>query len=251
MGGREGDDAGWCEMIAAHVRASGVEPCMLATDGDPGCADAAFLRGDELVVRRHGTEVLCLARERLQLAGTHNVQNALAAAALALHAGASPAAVADGLASFRPLEHRAEPCGSACGVAFVNDSKATNTDATEKALAAYAPGTVVVLLGGHDKGTELASLARAVGDAARVAVCYGEAGPRMAAELATACPDLEIVQAPHMAEALEAGAGRAHEGDTVLLSPACSSFDEFSGFEERGRVFKRLVAELVARWEDA
>ena len=85
-----------------------------------------------------------------------------------------------GLLSFRPLEHPIEPCGEIDGVRYVNDSKATNVDSVVKALTAFVPGHVVVLLGGHDKGTQLSSLAHAVSSRCKAAVCYGEAGPRIA-----------------------------------------------------------------------
>ena len=129
----------------------------------------------------------------------------------------------------------------------MNDSKATNTDSVEKALTAFATGTIDLLLGGHDKATDLSSLATAVAACCRVAVCYGEAGERIARALedavVTSGSSLVVVRAPHMTEAFEAACARALPGDTVLLSPACSSFDEFSNMAERGRLFKRLVSE--------
>ena len=133
---------------------------------------------------------------------------------------------------------------------FVNDSKATNTDSVEKALTAFRPGSVVVLLGGHDKGTDLTSLARAVAARCRVAVCYGAAGERIARaledEVSASGSALEVVREPHMREAFSVACRRAQAGDVVLLSPACSSFDEFHNMEERGELFKRLAAERVA-----
>jgi UDP-N-acetylmuramoylalanine--D-glutamate ligase len=243
----DGDDA--CDEMRARLAARGVDVCVVSCDGDPGTPSAGYLEDGALTVRLRGVELLRMSREGLQLAGDHNVQNALAAAALVLHAGADPSAVMTGLASFAPLEHRAEPCGTVGGVRFVNDSKATNTDATEKALASFAPGSVIVLLGGHDKGTDLSSLAQVVGAHASLAVCYGEAGPRIAMTLAELAPTLAVAEAPHMAEALEVACDIAQDGQTVLLSPACSSFDEFRSFEERGEVFKHLVAARLAQAE--
>ena len=112
---------------------------------------------------------------------------------------------------------------------------------------------MVLLLGGHDKMTDLASLAAAVRGRCRAAVCYGEAGPRIAAALEAAGDGekdgatLEVVRAPHLREAFSAAVSLARPGDVVLLSPACSSFDEFSNMAERGRLFKALVAELAER----
>ena len=108
----------------------------------------------------------------------------------------------------------------------------------------------MLLLGGHDKGTDLTSLSRAVAARCRVAVCNGAAGERIARaledEVAASGAALEVVREPHMREAFSAACERAQGGDVVLLSPACSSFDEFHNMEERGELFKRLAAERVA-----
>ena len=221
--------------------------------GEPAGPCAAFLRGGELVVRLDGVErALCRAAD-LRIVGLHNAENALAASAVALELGVSAEDVARGLRSFSPIEHRLEPAGTVAGVSYVNDSKATNTDAVEKALTGFAPGSVVLLLGGHDKMTDLASLAAAVRARCRAAVCYGEAGPRIAAALEA--PEagegdelaLDVVRAPRLRDAFAEAARLARPGDVVLLSPACSSFDEFSNMAERGRLFKALVAELAER----
>ena len=165
-----------------------------------------------------------------------------------MHLGASDEALTRGLADFNPIEHRIEPCGTHAGIHFVNDSKATNTDSVEKALTAFGAGSIVVMLGGHDKMTDLASLAAAVCGTCRAAVCFGAAGERIArsveqARRATGSA-VQVIRAPHMREAFDAAVAAAHPGDTVLLSPACSSFDEFSNMAERGRLFKDLVAGL-------
>ena len=240
-----GDD--WCRAIADRLDARGLRLCRLSLEGDPGTPCAAFVRDGRLVVRLDGTEHELCGGDDLQIKGVHNVENALAAATVALAVGAPEADVAAGLVAFAPLEHRIEPCGELAGVRFVDDSKATNTDAVEKALTAFEPGSVVLLLGGHDKGTDLASLAEAAARDCAAAVCYGDAGPRIAAALREHLGDSSerVYEAPHMAEALDRAIDIALPGQTVLLSPACSSFDEFSGFEERGRVFKDLVAERI------
>ena len=244
----DGDD--WCRAISGRLEARGLRVCHLLAAGeqpDAGMACAAWERADGmLVVREDGRDTQLVSKSELSIHGEHNVENALAASAAALACGVDAADVRAGLLAFAPLEHRIEPCGEAGGIRFVNDSKATNTDAVSKALTAFAPGTVVILLGGHDKGTDLSDMAADVAADARVAVCFGEAGERIARALEAQPGSLEVVRARHMADALDAAIGRAHAGDVVLLSPACSSFDEFSGYEERGRVFKRLVAERVS-----
>ncbi len=244
------DEDEWCRAAIERLEARGLRVAHLHVDGDPGTPCAAFRRDGRLVVRFDGVEHDLIAADELNIRGDHNVQNALAAAALALHAGASVEGVRAGLAAFSPLEHRIEPCGELDGVSFVNDSKATNTDAVEKALGAFAPKSVVLLLGGTDKGTDLSGVVEAARRAAHAVVCYGAAGDRIA-QAFEGVDDVQVLRAPHMAEALEAACGVAVAGNTVLLSPACASFDEFSGFDERGRVFKALVAERIAAAEAA
>ena len=243
------DEDEWCRAIIERLESRGLRVAHLHVDGDPGTPCAAFRRDGRLVVRIDGEEHDLVGEDELHIVGDHNVQNALAASALVLSCGASVEGVRAGLRAFAPLEHRAEPCGEIGGVHFVNDSKATNTDAVEKALGAFAPDSVVLLLGGTDKGTGLSGVVAAAQRAAHAVVCYGEAGERIAAAFEDA--GSEVVRAEHMADALDAAIAQARPGDTVLLSPACASFDEFSGFEERGRVFKRLVSERAATAGDA
>ena len=241
-------DDDWCRDVAVRCAERGLRVCELSIERELGGPDAAFARKGRLVVRLGGVEHDLCSVDDLRIRGSHNWENALAASALALFAGVDESAVSAGLATFSPIEHRIEPCGEAAGIHFVNDSKATNTDSVEKALTAFEPGTIVVLLGGHDKGTDLASLSRACCARARVAVCFGEAGPRMAQalreEVAAGGSDLQVVSADHLRDAFGCACAAAREGDTVLLSPACSSFDEFANMAERGRLFKSLAADF-------
>ena len=241
-------DDDWCRAVRDRLAARGVRTCELSVEGEPACADAAFVRDGVLVVRRAGVESALLPVDNLKIRGRHNWENALAASALALHLGAGEDDVRRGLAGFSPIEHRIEPCGTHAGVHFVNDSKATNTDSVEKALTAFAPGTIVVMLGGHDKMTDLTSLAAAVAADCRAAVCFGAAGERMARAVEAARDEagsaVSVIREPHLREAFSAAVRAARPGDTVLLSPACSSFDEFANMAERGRLFKQLVAQL-------
>jgi UDP-N-acetylmuramoylalanine--D-glutamate ligase len=239
----------WCLEIITHLHARHLRVCVVDLTADPQTPCAAFPRDGRLIVRLDGVEHDLASIARLNIKGTHNVENALPPLSLplswVLHLPLS------GVVSivFSRFEHRIEPCGELNGVSFVNDSKATNTDAVEKALSAFAPHSVVLLVGGHDKGTDLSELAHCIAADCAVVVCYGEAGPRLVQAIASVAtegkrPDIEI--APHMADALDVAILRAHPGQTILLSPACSSFDEFSGFEERGRVFKQLVMSRIA-----
>lgn len=216
---------------------------------DSGADDAAFVRDGRMVVRLAGVENELVSTADLKIAGHHNVINALAAAAAALACGASAASVRGGLVSFAPLEHRIEPAGSIAGVRFYNDSKATNTDAVEKALTAFPRDRVILLLGGHDKGTPLEDFSRIVCQHVVAVVCFGEAAERFehALEFAGAKGSgVTLARAEHMRDAVDVARTLAHAGDVVLFSPACSSFDEFSGYEERGRAFKSYLDELRA-----
>ena len=242
------DDAGAAAHLDA-VRATGVRVCELSAH-DTGAADAAFPSDEGVLFVRLGGELTELVSVgSLRIRGAHNVLNALAAAALALFAGVRPEAVRTGLESFAPLEHRIEPVAEIDGVAYVNDSKATNTDAVLKALTAFPPRKVVIMLGGSDKGTPLEAFAREVCAHVRGVVCFGEAGPRFlqAFSEAEGSDEVDLAQADHLADALDVARSIARTGDTVLLSPACASFDEFNGFEARGARFKELVRSLAAQ----
>lgn len=251
-----------CTHIAKRLLARGLRVAQVYTQsqGVPQAdtKHAAYVRGEQLVVRLDGREHTLCCVDELKLKGEHNVQNALAAATVALEVGISAASVAATLKQFGALEHRIEPCGTWGDVHFVNDSKGTNTDASIHALGAFKPGSIVLLAGGTDKGTDLAEWCKQVGATCRAVVCYGEAGPRFAAELkqhlSQAQPQLtssrqqdipqvstRVYTAVHLADAFEKACALAQPQDTVLLSPACASFDEFASFEERGRSFKQLV----------
>ena len=240
-----------CLKMAVRLECRDVRVCELSCERIPTAPCAAFRRDGVLVVRLDGEEHELAREDELLIEGAHNLQNALAASALALAAGADPVVVAQALTTFEPLEHRIEPCGVIAGVRYVNDSKATDTDAVEKAVAAFEPGKVILLAGGHDKGTELEEFTARVVPACKAVVCFGDAGDRFSAAFAAAAADADsgtqVLRVAHLADALATGAQLAERGDVVLLSPACSSFDEFSGFEERGRVFKALVEQLAAQ----
>jgi UDP-N-acetylmuramoylalanine--D-glutamate ligase len=203
----------------------------------------SFLRNDEIVFRRDGAETVLLRRRDIGLRGDHNVENALAAAAAATLVGVEPSAIAEGVRSFAGVEHRIEYVATISGVEYFNDSKATNVDATLKALDAF-PGNVLVILGGKDKGCDYAILRDALRRHARMVLLIGSAAEKIESQIAAVVP---IEHAGTMARAVEIAAERAQPGDTVLLAPACASFDQFENYEHRGRVFKQLVRELAEK----
>jgi UDP-N-acetylmuramoylalanine--D-glutamate ligase len=203
-------------------------------------ASGCYLRGDEVVFRSDGTESILLERKMIGLRGNHNIENVLAAAAAAKLAGVEPDAIAEGVRTFAGVEHRIEYVATISGVEYFNDSKATNVDATLKALDAF-PGNVVVILGGKDKGSDYKILRKALRSHARLALLIGSAAEKIEAELGGVIP---VERAGTLARAVETASRHAQPGDTVLLAPACASFDQFENYEHRGRVFKQLVREL-------
>jgi UDP-N-acetylmuramoylalanine--D-glutamate ligase len=201
-------------------------------------AAGAFLRDNEIIFRNEGSEAVLARRDQISLRGEHNVENVLAACAAAYLAGATPAAIANGVKTFRGVEHRLEFAGEIAGVQYYNDSKATNVDAALKAIEAF-PGPLLVILGGKDKGSPYTPLREPLKERARVALLIGESAEKIAADLAGA---VEVNHAGTMERAVRVAMETAQPGDTVLLAPACSSFDQFENYEQRGRVFKDLVA---------
>jgi UDP-N-acetylmuramoylalanine--D-glutamate ligase len=150
--------------------------------------------------------------------------------------------IAQGLRSANPLPHRLEPVAESRGVLWVNDSKATNVAATRSALASL-DRPVVILLGGKDKGEDFRVLGPALRGRVRHAIAYGAAGPRIAEELGGVVP-LELAGSD-FPEVVARAASLAEEGDVVLLSPACSSYDMFASYEHRGRRFAELAREVA------
>jgi len=198
-----------------------------------GRADGWFDRdGGRLML---GGQVL-LARDAFPLLGDHNVANALAAALAATAAGIPPGALADGLRTFPALTHRLEPVGSVHGVLWINDSKATNVASTTVAVAAM-DRPFVLLLGGRHKGEPYASLAPLLAGRARAVVAFGESAPIVERDLGGVVRRVD----GDFGQVLAAAAALARPGDAVLLSPACSSYDMFRNYEERGRQFRAWV----------
>jgi len=179
---------------------------------------------------------------QLRLRGRHNYENVMAAALIAREAGAQPAQIAQAAATFAPVEHRLELVREINGVAYYNDSKATSVDATLKAIDAF-PGGLWIILGGKDKGSDYTVLREPLRTKARAALLIGAAARKIASQLAD--DTAPLVQCGTLAAAVEEAYRSAEPGDTVLLAPACSSFDQFENFEQRGRVFKELVNALA------
>jgi UDP-N-acetylmuramoylalanine--D-glutamate ligase len=176
----------------------------------------------------------------IPLRGMHNVENTMAAAAMARLAGANHARIRAAVQTFPGVEHRLEFVRTLDGVDWYNDSKATNVDATLKAIAAF-PGGLWIILGGKDKGSDYSVLAGPLQAKARAVLLIGAAAGKIETQLHGAVP---VVSCGTIETAVAEARHRARSGDTVLLAPACASFDQFENYEHRGREFKRLVREL-------
>jgi UDP-N-acetylmuramoylalanine--D-glutamate ligase len=205
----------------------------------------AWLDGGRIIL---AGEPLMETRE-VPLLGMHNIENTMAAALIAHLAGASHDQIRAAVKTFPGVEHRLEFVREMQGVRWYNDSKATNVDATLKALAAFERG-LWVILGGKDKDSDYTPLAEPLSAKARGVLLIGAAAPKIAAHLrdvrrtSWSARDLlvaPLLQCGDLAHAVAEAHSRASAGDTVLLAPACASFDQFENFEHRGREFKRLV----------
>lgn len=219
------------ETAAARV------PFSIAAPPDDG--PAAWV--DEGTIRwrgEAGATIDLMATDELAVIGPHNHANACAAAALAMLSGIAPPSIRSGLAGYHALEHRMEPCGEINGVRCINDSKATNVDATLAALSGFAAG-VWLILGGRDKGADFRRLLPLLDDRIAGILLIGEARETIAATLE---PTHRVQRCETLERAFDRALVSAVAGDILLLSPACTSFDQYPDFEARGRHFKRLVA---------
>ncbi len=206
----------------------------------------AYLEEDSIVVKdREGKVHFICEKDQVGIPGAHNLENALAAAAISFFAGISPKVIGETLISFKGVEHRLELVREINGVRFVNDSKGTNPDASIKAIEA-TKGGLILIAGGSEKGSTFEEFLEAFRPKGKALLLMGKTGPgifktaeNMGMENAMLLKDME--------ECIYKGYSLAAPGDTVLLSPACASFDMYSNYEERGRHFKLLVEKL---WND-
>ena len=199
-------------------------------------ADGCCVRGGWIT--RSGGRV---APAELPIRGPHNLENALAAVAATALAGVPDSAIAAGLQSFQAVEHRLEFVRSVGGVDYYNDSKATNVDAAIKAVESF-DGGLWLILGGRDKDGDFSALAPSLRGRVRELLLIGEAAEKIDAQLG---PEFPVRDYGDLAAALRHARENANPGDTVLLAPACASFDQFENYGQRGREFKRLTEEGV------
>jgi UDP-N-acetylmuramoylalanine--D-glutamate ligase len=228
----------WASGLRAHVTEFSVK-----RELDEGL----FLRDQRaLVSRSGGAERAIVMRDEMKLRGLHNVENVLAALAAGLACGVAPESMRETVRRFEPVEHRLEFVGEIDGVKFYNDSKATSVDATLKALEAFRDdaGKIVLILGGRGKKAPYAPLAALVQGKVRKLILIGEDAETIAKELGSFAAH---EAASDLRDAVTRAFQSATAGDTILLAPACASFDMFESFEHRGRVFKEQVSGLRCR----
>ncbi len=202
----------------------------------------AFVRGQEIVWRDGKREQSILPVSEISLKGAHNLENVLAAVCIGMLVKADPAAIRRAVEEFRAVEHRLEYVGAVRGVEYYNDSKATNVDATIKAVESF-PGKLHLILGGKDKGSDYAVLNELLCQRVKRVYTIGAAAAKIEAQIR----GVEVLHCETLDTAVKRASAAAEPGDIVLLAPACASFDQFESYEHRGRVFKSLVRSLAAR----
>ena len=224
------------------------EVLFFALEAEPP-GDGAFLRDGVVVCRRDSHETAILGASEVPLRGRHNLGNVVAAVAVGTACGLPPSDMASAIRAFRPAPHRLEPVASVGGVDYYNDSIATTPERTLAGLRSFEE-PVVLLLGGREKHLPLEEMAAEACHRCRAVVVFGEAAPILKKAVESAAGELAPVERPQvlragmLTEAVSAASSAARPGDVVLLSPACTSFDAFENFEQRGEEFRRLVLAL-------
>jgi UDP-N-acetylmuramoylalanine--D-glutamate ligase len=192
-------------------------------------------------VRGDAGEIDLLGASELPVPGQHNLANALAAALACSLAGCPANAIARGLLEYRALPHRLELVGTVGGVAYYNDSKATNPAAAACAVGSFEPGKIHLILGGKEKGADWSELVALAQTHARRVLLVGQAAPALRGKLGRSAP---LLDCGTIRRAVAAASREARPGDVVLLSPGCASFDQYRNFEERGEDFRGAVESL-------
>ncbi len=202
----------------------------------------AFVHDGQIVFRRNGSSQTVLAASEIPLKGSHNMENVLAALCAGELMGSAPEKIRSAIVNFKAVEHRLEYVATIGGVEYYNDSKATNVDATIKALQSF-PANVHLILGGKDKGSDYTLLNNLLRERVKSAYTIGAAAEKIQSHIKGTT---QLVSSGTIESAVKQASAAALPGDVVLLAPACASFDQFQNYEQRGRVFKELVRQLAA-----
>ena len=203
------------------------------------CRSGAWMEGEEVVVRLENRQFR-IAKQEISIQGRHNIYNAMAAILACMQVGVSDEKIAEGLRTFPQVEHRLETVRVVEGVTYINDSKATNVDSAWYALDSMTT-PVIWIAGGTDKGNDYSVLFDLVRQKVKVLICMGVDNRKLIDNFSGIC---QVVDTHSLKDALAAARQYAVEGDTVLLSPCCASFDLFKNYENRGELFKAAVKEL-------
>jgi UDP-N-acetylmuramoylalanine--D-glutamate ligase len=201
----------------------------------------AFVRGTKIYFRDGNSEQEIMPAAEIPLKGAHNQENVLAAIAVGMIVGCEPGQIREAVRDFKAVEHRLEFVARVAGVDYYNDSKATNVDATIKALESF-PANIHLILGGKDKGSDYSVLIDLLRSRVKRVYTIGAAAAKIESQLKGA---VEIESAETLEKAIQWASEKAASGDVVLLAPACASFDQFQSYEHRGRVFKEAVHSLA------
>ncbi len=203
----------------------------------------AFVRDGQVVFQRNGSAKVVLAVSEIPLKGSHNLENVLAAVCAGALMGCAPEKIRSAIVNFKAVEHRLEYVATIGGVEYYNDSKATNVDATMKALQSF-PANIHLILGGKDKGSDYTVLNNLLRERVKSVYTIGAAAEKIHSHIKGTT---QIVSSGTIESAVKQASSTAQPGDVVLLAPACASFDQFQSYEHRGRVFKDLIGQLAAR----
>lgn len=233
------DDATVRAELEKHPLRARELPFMAKSAAASGDGDA-YLEPDGTFTAEAAGRKVEIDTAKMQIKGLHNAYDAMAAALATLAAGVGPESIRRSIYDFSPVEHRLEPAGEAGGVLYINDSKATNVDSVWYALESMTR-PVVWIAGGTDKGNDYAPLKDFARAKVHTLVCMGLDNAKLLREFEGVIP--QIISTASLDEAMRAAVAAAHEGDAVLLSPACASFDLFKNYENRGELFKAWVRE--------
>lgn len=210
--------------------------------------NGGFIENEMAVIKLHGGRIAQVSLANNPLIGTHNLENILVSVIAAILSGISPRSIERSLGTFRGLEHRMEIAGKLKGVTFINDSKATNIDATVKSISGVT-SDMVLILGGKDKGGDFSVLNEYIDKKIKKIILLGEAADKIRSRLGN--PDSMFIRVDSLEKAVRKGFDLfSGSGGVVLLAPGCASFDMFPNFEVRGSVFKKAVRDLIKEYNN-
>src|SRR5205085_3317454 len=201
----------------------------------------SFVRDGNIHFRRETSDVVIMPVSEIPLKGGHNLENVLSSACAGVLMRCEPERIRDAVREFKAVEHRLEYVATIAGVEYYNDSKATNVDATIKALESF-PANVHLILGGKDKGSDYTQLNHLLRERVKQVYTIGAAAEKIESQIRGVA---KIVHAQTLEKAVKQAAAVAQSGDVVLLAPACASFDQFRNYQHRGQVFKDTVRGLA------